>query len=329
MATRVVDTDLDFNGVGKIVRALLNPVSADPGSPANGEVWYNTADSRLKVKTAAGIVSLATTADIVSGAVSGTLWDAESVVVAVADNTPIPQVLAASTVLGRRATGDITAVTYAQLITDLDILAKSLYDANSVVVAVVDNTPIVQTLAASTLVGRRSTGNVTAVTFAQLLTDLQTLGIDAATLGGSTKAFVIDRANHTGFQLAATISDFNAAADARAQAKIDALVAAAPAALDTLNELATALGGDANFATTVNTALAARAKKFAANFGNGVLTSFTVNHALATTDVTISVRLNSTGAMIDASVTVIDANNVTVAVNTVYAANAIRVVVVG
>jgi len=41
-------------------------------------------------------------------------------------------------------------------------------------------------------------------------------------------------------------------------AAIAALVAAAPGALDTLNELAAALGDDANFAATVTTALAAK-----------------------------------------------------------------------
>lgn len=42
-------------------------------------------------------------------------------------------------------------------------------------------------------------------------------------------------------------------------AAIAALVASSPAALDTLNELAAALGNDANFATTVTNALAAKA----------------------------------------------------------------------
>ena len=41
-------------------------------------------------------------------------------------------------------------------------------------------------------------------------------------------------------------------------AATSALVASSPAALDTLNELATALGNDANFAATVNTALGNR-----------------------------------------------------------------------
>lgn len=42
------------------------------------------------------------------------------------------------------------------------------------------------------------------------------------------------------------------------QAAISALVAAAPGALDTLNELAAALGNDANFASTVTAALATK-----------------------------------------------------------------------
>ena len=47
-------------------------------------------------------------------------------------------------------------------------------------------------------------------------------------------------------------------ADARAQLKIDALVDAAPGTLDTLNELAAALGDDANFSTTVTNSIATK-----------------------------------------------------------------------
>jgi hypothetical protein len=49
----------------------------------------------------------------------------------------------------------------------------------------------------------------------------------------------------------------NARADARAQLKIDALIDSAPGALDTLNELAAALGDDANFSTTITNAISA------------------------------------------------------------------------
>ena len=50
----------------------------------------------------------------------------------------------------------------------------------------------------------------------------------------------------------------DARADARAQLKIDALVDTAPGTLDTLNELAAALGDDPNFATTVTSSIATK-----------------------------------------------------------------------
>ena len=50
----------------------------------------------------------------------------------------------------------------------------------------------------------------------------------------------------------------DARADARAQIAVNALIDSAPGALDTLNELAAALGDDPNFATTVNNTLSGK-----------------------------------------------------------------------
>ena len=98
------------------------------------------------------------------------------------------------------------------------------------------------------------------------------------------------RANHTGTQTASTISDFDtqvrtsklnqmsapaadvsmatykitnlgtptASADAATKAYVDNIVGGAPAALDTLNELAAALNNDANFSTTVTNSIATK-----------------------------------------------------------------------
>lgn len=64
------------------------------------------------------------------------------------------------------------------------------------------------------------------------------------------------RTAHT--HLAANITDLSTTISAAISAAIDALIDGSPGALDTLNELAAALGDDANFASTVTTAIAAR-----------------------------------------------------------------------
>lgn len=60
---------------------------------------------------------------------------------------------------------------------------------------------------------------------------------------------------------AAGTSTTQLATTAFVAAAINALVSAAPGALDTLNELAAALGNDPNFATTVTNGLAAKLDK--------------------------------------------------------------------
>lgn len=54
------------------------------------------------------------------------------------------------------------------------------------------------------------------------------------------------------------ITDFTASVNTLVQAAVDALVAGAPGALDTLDELAAALGDNASFATTVTNSLAGK-----------------------------------------------------------------------
>jgi hypothetical protein len=269
MAVVKYDIDIDMGGVGKLIRAVHNPVTSDPGSPADGEFWYRTDTDQFRGRRNGVTDSFAMMGDVTAGGVSASLWDAQSVVVAVTDNTPVAQTLAASTVLGRRSTGDITAISFTNLKTDLAITKSDVGLAN------VPNTD--------------------------------------ATL----------RSNHTGTQTASTISDFAAAADAR----ITAFVGAAPTALDTLDELAAALGDDANFSATVTTALGTKAKGFAANIGNGTTTQ-TVTHGLGTTDVTVEVFVIATGVTEIVQVTRTDANNVKIDWNSTPASNTRRLVVI-
>jgi hypothetical protein len=75
------------------------------------------------------------------------------------------------------------------------------------------------------------------------------------------------------------------------------LVASAPAALNTLNELATALGNDASFSTTITNALALKATKV--ELTEATLTAFnakTTSYTLALSDSTNLVEMDSSSA---------------------------------
>lgn len=120
-------------------------------------------------------------------------------------------------------------------------------------------------------------------------------GGDAVTLEGQAGAYYLNRTNHTGTQLASTISDLNTilagyATDAELQTALNALVDAAPGTLDTLNEIAAALGDDPNFATTITNQIAAKAGKFSAVIGDGTALAYNVDHNLATRAVVVSLH---------------------------------------
>lgn len=191
-----------------------------------------------------------------------------------------------------------------------------------------------------------STGNGGAgvLKWVDLNDDVQTVplpaegGGDADTFNGQAPAYYLARGNHTGTQLAATISNLatvvqayrldqfanpNASVNLNSQkiinlangsangdganvgqvnsavaglastgyvdAAVAALIDSAPGTLDTLNELAAALGDDPNFATTLTNAINARARKFSVLIGNGSATQIDVAHNFANRDIIYSV----------------------------------------
>jgi hypothetical protein len=104
---------------------------------------------------------------------------------------------------------------------------------------------------------RPAGGGGGAVTSVDGRTGVVTLGdlyIDPTELA----AGLAGKANTSHTHIASQVTDFNSAVDARADARIQLIVGSAPAALDTLNELAAALGDDPNFAATTITALAGK-----------------------------------------------------------------------
>lgn len=128
MAAITVDADLNLGGISKLIRAIINPVATDPVSPATGELWYNSTDGRLKFYNGSAVQTLAILSDVTGGAITGNLWNAQTVLVAVADNDPQPVTLGASTFIGRRSTGNAGAITFAQLIADENLATRTYAD---------------------------------------------------------------------------------------------------------------------------------------------------------------------------------------------------------
>ncbi len=94
-------------------------------------------------------------------------------------------------------------------------------------------------------------------------------GIASGATVNAADAALRDRATHTGEQPISTITGLADALDGKATpadvaAALAGLVDSSPATLDTLNELAAALGDDPAFATTVSTALGSRLRVDAA-----------------------------------------------------------------
>ena len=121
-----------------------------------------------------------------------------------------------------------------------------------------------------------------------------------------------------------------ASAKTYADGKITALLNGAPGALDTLKELADALGNDANFAATITNKLATKVNKYAVTIGNGSTTSFTITHSLGTTDVAVSIReAGSPYSFVFADVAVSTENAIKIDFATAPASNQYRVIVTG
>lgn len=272
MAIEDMEVDLNFQALAKLIRALHDPRAADPASPVDGEIWLNTTSGQLKYQAAGTTRVFANLDDLA-------------------------------------ATG----------------ISPSLFDANTILKADSDNTPVALTLGASTVLGRRAAGSIVAITYANLISDLQAVGLDANSLGGQTGSYYLSRANHTGTQAASTISDFTSAVNALITTAINNVIDAAPGTLDTLNELAAALGDDPNFATTVTTALGLKLEMVTANFGDGSAQSFNFSHGLATTAVGIQCFKNADGTMVHCGRKITDANTVNVTTVSVPATNAYRV----
>ena len=85
-------------------------------------------------------------------------------------------------------TGDGTATPTALVAPGATAVSKSLYDANTILYATTDDTPVALTVGASTVVGRRASGAIVAISYANLLSDLGAAPLASPTFTGNPAA---------------------------------------------------------------------------------------------------------------------------------------------
>lgn len=112
--------------------------------------------------------------------------------------------------------------------------------------------------------------------------------------------------------------------------KIAELIGSAPEALDTLHELAQALGSDPNFATTITNTLAQKTNKFTQAIGDGTNTSFLLTHNLNSRDVVVMIRESASPyAQVITDVEMTTVNTITVKFAQPPATNEYTVTIIG
>lgn len=217
-----------------IITKNSSTVSAVPsaGSLVQGELAINVTDKKIYTKDSGGTVQK----------LVGSLGNQEANAVAITGGTESGVAITGGTI-NNTPVGATTAST----VTGTVVTATTGF-SGPLTGAVTGNTTGTHT---GTVVGNVTgdlTGNVTASSGSSSFNNVTingTLDMNAGTTGTVTG-------------LAAPTNSSDAATKAYVDTAVANVVASAPAALDTLNELATALGNDANFATTVTNNIATK-----------------------------------------------------------------------
>lgn len=186
------------------------------------------------------------------------------------------------------------------------------------------------------------TGNIVLTKADVDLSNVDNTADTAKPVSTAQQAALDGKANTSHTHTSGDITDFTSAVTAIADASAAAIVDAAPGTLDTLNELAAALGDDPNFATTVASQIGALdtrvdaveanggpIKRFVATIGDATNTAIAATHGMGTRDVAVEVYDAATYETVEVDVKRTSTNVVTLTFAVAPAVNAYRVVIIG
>lgn len=275
----------------ELQNAVIQQLASAPGTPSEGQIYYNTADDKAYIYNGTSWVSLMEIPDSGGGDVTGPASSLDNEIVLFSGSGGKTLKRATTTGLLKATSGVIAAATAGtDYVTgaSTNALTNKTFDANGT---------------------GNSLSNVEVADFAgsAIVTEAEGLASSDNDTSVPTTAAVVDA-------IATAVSN---------------LVDGAPEALDTLNELAAALDDDANFATTISTALGLRTEKYSANIGDGTATSIAVTHNLGSADSVAQVRQVSDNAVVECDIVNTSSTQTTFSFTVAPATNALRVVIVG
>ena len=283
---------VDFNGQ-QITSVLIERLSSDPGSPADGRIWINTTTHVLKFREN-GVTY-----------VLGRLDQINSPTAAVQFN-------------GQKASGlaDGTATDDAATVGQLNAAVRGFDWKASVRAA---------TTAAGTLASSFENGDiidgVTLATGDRILIKNQASGSENGIYtvnasGAPTRAVDADASAEVTAGLSVFVEEGTTNADTGWTLTTDGAITLGTTALTFVKTMGAAAAGG-----TVN--------KYATDVGNGSSTSITVTHNLGSLDVVVALYANSGGAEVEPDVTHATTNTITLGFTVAPTSNQYRVVVLG
>jgi len=220
VAAALTDTatiDITYNDVANTITADLKTVSIDDSHIQSSAAitlskLATVTVSRALVSSGAGVIDASTVTAIELGHVSGVTSPIQGQLAAKADTTAVTAAQAFA-IQRVNHTGTQLAATVSDFSTEADARIASAVGVTVAAFSHVGSGGAAHALVTTSVAGFASAADKTKLD-----------GIETAATANSSDATLLARANHTGTQLAATVSDFSTAADARIALKIEDLL---------------------------------------------------------------------------------------------------------
>lgn len=308
-------TNYDFNK-NQIMNVVIQKLAIAPTNPVSGQIYYDTSDNRAYAYNGTEWVAM----DALGASMTGT-----DIVTAINGSTSIID----DDNLSTNVNGAITDSHTHTNKTILDGTQESFTTILKNKLAGIDESANNYTLpvAGTTLGGIKSGTGITIDELGNVTVNDDSHNHIISNVDGLQDALdALPTATEA--QGYATTAEGNA--NSYTDTVISNLIDSAPSTLDTLNELATALGDDPNFATTITNNLAQKTDKFSVTVGDGVTTSYVLTHNLNSRDVVVMLRETASPyAQVITDVEMTTANTLTVKFATAPTTDQYTVVVIG